>query len=208
MKKIGSGWQYHVYKISETRVRKVELTPMERFIKVMIQSLGNIREVTAIRERLVASLGILERVINERSRVQELIGSITFPQGTVIEQDYAIPLGAYFKNHSFEENCRMIDGYIELIQGLWRFGIADRVFSVTINTGVSNGRVILLDIGELTDSQESVAHAIATKRWEHAMDYWLGFLFRPKLRRYSRDQMNRSLTTEKLDNLWNMQNVH
>lgn len=131
----------------------------------------------------------------------EIIGNPEIVDDTSYTQDKAVPIKAYFKGHSFEENTKIIDGYSALMYECWRHGFSDIILNFDRNCGVmDDGRVILFDFNEITFDKAMVADRISIKRWLKAAAY--KDLPEGPLKEYYADAMEKAMTLENLDLYW------
>lgn len=131
----------------------------------------------------------------------ELLGNPIFLGERGYTQDKALVLGKYLKSHTLEENKLILQAYVRCILRQWRLGFFHIVCNFATNYGVDRrGRVILLDLGELTFSKAVVAYRIKKKLWLKNDSYLA--CKDERLKRYYAELMDRRLTLEALRRLW------
>ena len=131
-----------------------------------------------------------------------LLGNPAFKKNLNYEQDLAVPLGSFFKVHTFEENKEIIRKYILLLLELWRYGLSDSVYNYDINSAIDKeDRVIMLDLGEFEFEKESVIKDIKTKKWLTQAAYL--YMEEGELKEFYKDEMERLVTVENLNKNWN-----
>lgn len=166
-KRLGGGLQYSVYQISESRVRKVPASLLQKisFCVACGYPLRTIQE--SIREvDALARTSIAELKARGSALPRELLGNPTFEEGIEYEQDLITPVGTYIQNKPLDVKKRIFDGYVENTLALWDYGIAEEVFNFTVNNGVTEeGKVILSDLGELCFAKDDIAELIEQKLW-------------------------------------------
>ena len=94
-----------------------------------------------------------------------------------------------------------IDEYINFIFDCWRNGFSERTYNLTINNGVnSDGKIVLMDFGEITFKKSDVKRAIKTKRWRKSWSFKkdLG----KEIRKYYDNRMVEQLTLSNLEKYW------
>ncbi len=161
----------------------------------------NIRKQILGAERITGrSLHGLKKIIKNIN--PEIIGNPAFLKHSSYEQDTAISLSTYLVKHSLNENKAILKKYIENIIQTWRFGFCDTVFNFTINNGVKNGYVILLDLGELTFSKKKIEGLITKKVWLKRWSYLNVKDIRVK--KYFATLMNSYITTSSLKKNWKL----
>ena len=97
---------------------------------------------------------------------------------------------------------QIIDDVIALIRRLWAMGIAEQTLNFHNNYGYADGRLILLDIGDLRESRAMVMdHAQQQKILHKKSAAWLQ-RDHPELGDYLAGQVRRHLSSEALPQLW------
>jgi hypothetical protein len=129
-----------------------------------------------------------------------LVGHPVFLRRGTYEQDYAMPLGEYFDQHTLAENKKVIDAYIQAVIQGWRLGFSDTVFNFTINNGFRKGRMIFIDLGEFTFSKQVVSRLVRRQQWLCQWSYTS--MEDGRLKRYIATQMNKKLTISRLNREW------
>jgi hypothetical protein len=213
MKLIGKGWQYRVYDIGNGRVRKIKRSLLDSFCRIFFMP-KPAKEHRKFRFNVVLSLEEMWRIsrgsdkdVSQLKKILPLIpgyllGNPVFLDGINYEQDYAIPFFQYFQENNAEKNKEMITKYSELIVELWKYGCSDDIFNFRMNSGIDkNGRVIMIDLGELVCSKEKVGLSIKSKKWLHKPCYTL-FLQDLELKNHFRQEMDRLVTFENLNQYW------
>jgi len=132
--------------------------------------------------------GIKRHVPNSASW---LIGNPIFLGNLRYTQDKVTTLRKYLHSHTYKENKAALQYYVDCIYHQWEYGFYQKVANFTINYGVDKeGRVTLIDLGELTFSKASVAKRINIKFKDK------------KLKRYYARLLDSKLTLRALDRLW------
>ena len=195
---IGVGYYYNVYDLGNGRVRKIEKSffakavyalPREKFdLLVLYRFLAHRKNITETYRRI-------------RTVDQSLIGRPTFLSGLDYEQDKAVILGDALSSATTPQQHAIIDAYIQHIIACWRHGFADTVFNFSVNNGIDqNNTLTLLDFNEVTFDKEKVRHNIQTNRWLRA--YSFTHHLPEHLQPYYVEQMEKFLTVEKLEEVW------
>ncbi len=209
MKKIGKGWQFNVYKISEERVLKVPLKYMAQLLNILISAGPFIffkKPIKRVRQESLQSFKNLRDVISDEKFPLYILGNPIINFKTLeYSQDLVEPLSKYFKRTNYVEKEKIIRLYPNLIHKIWQFGFSDKVFNFTLNNGIDkNGNLVLLDIGELDFVKEDVVKDIKSKRWLRAYSYLS--LKDKKLKEVYRQVMEKELTLENLEKEWGKYN--
>jgi hypothetical protein len=140
---------------------------------------------------------------------QHLIGnpSPIEPDGSY-EQDYARSLGHLIRSEAdtltvadFEQYMRE---YCEIQKTLWRHGFGERIWNVTFNCGVSaaTGRLILIDINELTQERHVMHAHIRDTHWRGQNSLtWLRKHY-PHLAEVAERVLREMCTEAELERVW------
>lgn len=202
-RKIGQGVQYSVYACGHGRVIKIPASSFRRFcirLTWIDAGLTNVfKDLLQSRVNAERSFTGLQGRISEN--LSPLLGNPLLLDDFSYEQDLVKPVGEYFAENDYSSNVIIVDKYIDSILDLWRFGISDAVFNVTINSGVDrHENVILLDLGELIFNKDEVRRTIWTRRWLTQFSYL--DIQDVKLRSYYAQSMLSRVTIESLDDHW------
>ena len=201
---LGKGLQYRIYDIGKGRVLKNPTTRFQKFFTLL--QWGYIRP-SNIRNSIIAAERITKEYIeglqsSVRNLPSYLLGNPFFRENLCYEQDNATTLEIYFSQHGLEENKEVVDVYIENIIQLWSYGISDSVYNFTINNAVTKkGKVILIDLGELTFSKLAVIDQIAKQKWLHQWSY--KHIIDDALKDYFKSKMRQYVTMTNLQKYWN-----
>lgn len=170
MKLIGRGWQYSVYDIGGNRVFKRHNTLFESYVEMLKEQLFHLWFPVIGFSKIYkdgkekASLS-LQKIINS-SLDQSLFGNPKIIGKFDYEQDFAISLSDYFKNHSLDQSKQKIDSFIEFCLLLYKNSIIEKNFNMANNFGVNNlGKIILIDLGEVCFSTEEIKEQISKRVW-------------------------------------------
>ncbi len=204
MKKIGSGVEAKVFRLNNRRVLKVPLTHKER-LKVLKRWYP---QMSRVRLNKMAKSSDSEMDYYQRNLVRHvvkkapwLLGNPVFLRGHRYTQDKVTVLGEYLLDHSLAQNKRAVQAYVRCITQQWGYGFYQKVANFTINYGIEkSGRIILIDLGELTFSKEDVARIIREKRWLKSWSYKI--MKDERLKAYYAKIMQKNLTLRVLNRLW------
>jgi hypothetical protein len=158
MKKIGSGWQVNVFYCGNNTVYKKIKTPFQSAIKILrdmplmiFRPKTLISWATGMKATHLRSL----EFIKDKTSVWKDVGCPVIETNGNYYQKYATPLREVLKKATHEESKKIIDEAIDVCYRLYKEeGFIDKSFNILINFGVSEGKVILTDIGELFSGQE------------------------------------------------------
>jgi hypothetical protein len=202
MKLIGQGWQYKVYDLGNGRVRKVEQNQIRRFLRIMKSPDYSISD--GIRYLLKTNKTGPIAIQGFKSLIHKIdlskFGNPEIKDGMTYEQDWVMPLEVFFSTHSTTESKKIIAQCLDLLIYMWKFGFADIVYNFTINNGVTkDGKLILLDIGEICFDKQRAKNSVASKKW---LGEWSYRTFpEGELKDYYRTTMD-ALTVDEFDRNW------
>ena len=110
-------------------------------------------EIDKITRRAIKDYNDSLKILKKSNCPKKLLGNPKFLKNKKVKQDRAVVLQTRLNNlvkkNKTKEAKIMIDKYILLTLELWKYGIYEKVYKFTINNGVINNRVILLDLFEL-----------------------------------------------------------
>jgi hypothetical protein len=114
-------------------------------------------------------------------------------------QDRVTPLGEVLKEGRLDPFWLM-DRYVDSIRQGWNSGFAETSFNFTVNHGLnSRGRVVVVDVGELTFDKREVARLIQEKFWEKAFS---ARTLPEQVRAYLFRAMERTVNLSQLEREW------
>ncbi|MDB5260647.1 MAG: hypothetical protein JWN37_878 [Candidatus Nomurabacteria bacterium] len=206
MIKIGRGFYYNVYDLSNGRVLK---TPRSRFGQISQLVIWYIFKPKILITELKRAPYKRKAIENEWEKTQRVIENIPHLIGhpTVIsaytyEQDKVIPLGNLYHILSEEQIKEKIDQYTDLTFEAWKYGVADTVFNFFLNIGMDkNGQLIFLDLNEFTQRKDEILFELKSLRFFRSPSFIR--LPNGELKEYIRNKFEESFTKDNLDKYWN-----
>lgn len=124
-------------------------------------------------------------------------------------QDKVTVFGKALQTSSRSTAKSLIDQYVDLHLYFARYGFADYELQVGVNYGVDkNGKVVLIDLGELTFDKKRAFATAAGKKWRTAETYWAPPMYPQReavpwsLKLYYRKQMLTRFTLEAIEENW------
>lgn len=125
-------------------------------------------------------------------------------------QDKVTVMGTMLHQSTRAKGRKYIDEYIDLLLFHASYGIGDPYMQMGTNYGVDkDGRVVLIDIGELVFDKDAAVAAARTKSWRKADTYYSPFkrlhnkfIIPVLLKPYYRRQMLERFTTEAIEANW------
>jgi len=102
-------------------------------------------------------------------------------------------------NNNLTGAKKIVDKVIDFILLLWTYGLHERTFKFYTEMGLLKNRIVLVDIGELTDKKEVVREQLlkGDKKLEK-----LRHLHNDKVLDYYQEQIKNRLTVKTLDKIW------
>ncbi len=199
--------QYNVYDLGNGRVQKIETSLVEKIIrfnaiaakyKMYLHPIHNIKTCIEAGKQTHASMDYLKK--HGKNIDLSLIGNPTI-KNDGYEQDTTSPLGEVLYSSNFVKQKELINEYMENMLCSWDYGFSDTVFNFMINSGVTEGgRVILIDLGELTWDKNEIYELVKNKHWEKRSSF--NRLKNIELKNYIREQFSERLTLSNLDKRW------
>ena len=200
MRHIGSGWQFDAY-ASGSDVLKVPISSLRMSARVL-------RSYPALLWKPLQLGRKIERLMTERRAVlqelerrkvdPELLANFRRDRGRYV-QDYVRTLEDILDEGKLDPFWLM-DRYVASILRGWKNGLAETSFNFTVNHGLNRrGRVVIIDVGELTFSREEALRLVESRFWEKA--YSVAQLPGP-VRDYLIRLMDRVITADRLQREW------
>jgi hypothetical protein len=107
------------------------------------------------------------------------------------EQDKLAPLHDVVRKADTVEGKNLVDKFVDFNKVLVERGLIDKSFNITKNFGLdSQGRVVLMDLGELYSSREAIEAQRSKRMW--ASHYVVKFIENEEVRNYYIGQMDKN----------------
>ena len=171
MKKIGEGWQYEVYDLENGRVLKKFHSPIKSYW-VILKTIFPFREDSlamvprfskSAKKKALASFEILKT----KKIPDAWLGNPKLLQELNYEQDKADPLHNVFAKSDATRIKSLIDQFIGFNKQMLEKGVIDKSFNITKNFGLNkDGKIILIDLGELFDDPVRIKKQIIDRAWD------------------------------------------
>lgn len=226
---IASGFYYHVYQTSPTRVKKIPTSSLRKAWLLLWWGM------TPLSHWLQEVKNIDPWFANELRMTRALIA--TFPQPDLLgnpspiapdgsyEQDYARSLGhsigltkPFASNPTSRTNStdkkighisseqweKYVREYCRIQHQLWQYGFGERIWNFTFNCGVDpvTGRMVLIDLNELTQDKEVMRAHIRNTKWQTQNSLELLQRHNPHFAGIAENVLREMCTEKILDNLW------
>lgn len=202
MNKIGEGYYYNVYDLGNGRVLKKQKSNFRLFMYILVSTNFNFRVISEYKNALI-NLPEIKKIYTKLQNIipdMQLLGNPQFLNGINYKQDKVVVFKELLKSHSEQEIQKYLDQYIDRIKELWTYGVHEKVFNFTINTGIDDsGRLILIDFNEISFDINYVRQKIQEKRW---LKSWSYMCLPTSLKSYYSGKMDQEITMDNLKELW------
>jgi len=164
------GWQVNVEYFDDYVIKtpKTKKEIIER-VKSYLKSKGKLEELDKRVKDMQEDWKFSISLIKKKKFPSELIGNIEFLKDGKIKQSRAIVLEdilkRVYKEKKINELKRIISQTLDLILELWKYGIVEKTSKIGSEMGIVNGKVILIDIGELSNRKDIAERQINNKKW-------------------------------------------
>lgn len=170
MKKIGRGWQYTTYDLGNDRVLK-------KYNSKIIGYIHMFKICFPFNNDPIWKLpgyyrGCKQTALDSIKKIQNpildswMMGNPKILNSLDYEQDKVIPLHEALSLTGDERGGEIIDSFIEFNKVLIQRNLIDKSFNITQNFALDkNGRIILMDLGELYSSTASIERQISDRAW-------------------------------------------
>lgn len=199
---IGEGAQYKVYDMGD-RVRKVPQTIEDSEAAIRWWYPGTESEVTAYARKL-HGLGFqsshhVRTLIAHFPESAEFFGNPTFYDDGTIDQDKMPSVGETIEAQP-EMTEEYLWQYVQSIPETWKYGCHDQTFNLLSNYGVSSGKVVMRDFGEMGFDKDDMHKLITERAWEEPWEYQN--VLTEAQQGFMRGATRAMLTHEELDQRW------
>jgi hypothetical protein len=195
MKKIGRGWQYTTYDLGNGRVLKKYNSKLVGYWHMCKECFPFQNDkpwkfpkyYQGCRETALDSVKKLAQPVLEAW----MMGNPKILNDLDYEQDKLLPLHDFLSTASDEEGKRAIDDFVEFNKMLIQKSLIDKSFNIAKNFAFDQqGRIILMDLGELYSSNNGINKQIKNRAW--AESYVVNQL-PPNLRTHFVEKMDSSI---------------
>lgn len=199
------GWQYKV----RVRGDKVEKRPKstieiaETIIRSDLRHLGRPKTLVSKIRRTKRRRDQSIRELKSRPVDYSLLANVKF-DGRRVVQDRVTPVWEALDRADGAARRALLDRCIECLIECWEQGFAEDSYSFAENYGLLDGRVVVIDVGELCFSKEQIERQITAERW---LDSYTYQLLAPEDKEYLRSEMARRITVDRLGRTWNVANA-
>lgn len=197
------GWQISIeyfdnYVIKTPKTKK-EIT---KKISNYLASKGKMDELNKRVKKMQEDWKNSLKILSEKNVPKILLGNIEVLPNNKIKQNRAKVIQNVIWELYEKKNEREIKNIIEkilnLIVELWKYGVHEKTGKVHYEMGLIGKRVVLLDIGEITDNKETAKKQIKKRYWEKSVKEY----FPKEIASYFNKRAKRILTLKTLEENW------
>ena len=169
---IGIGGQFTVHDIGNGRVMKIpnSMDGTRRFVGGWGPHVGKMKRHIPLKETASHRDSCVPHVLRLAARYSALSDALARPRampGQCFTQDRVRPLRDLIPTAAPGEIRSYLDGYADVCQLCWRYGIHDYIFFFAGNNAIdAQDRAVLLDFGEVAFDTTLVAKFVEGREWE------------------------------------------
>ena len=171
---IGIGGQYTVHDIGNGRVMKIpnSMDGSRRFVGGWGPHVLEMKRHMPLEETAQQRDHSIPHVLRLAARYPTLHEALARPDaapGLCFSQEKVQPLRDLIPSASPDEVRGYLDGFADVCQLCWRYGIHDNILFFVVNNAVdASGKVVLIDFGEVGLDTPFVASRAESRHWENS----------------------------------------
>lgn len=171
MKILGKGWQYTVYELNKDRVLKKSNSKLQGYLVMLKACFPYTRNYLwqfpyFHRTMKIEAESSLKKILTSKLDQKYFGNPTVLSNGIDYEQDNVESLENYFKRTDNVLSKKVIDNFVIFNQLLINNQLIDKSFAICKNFGINkSGDIVLIDIGEIYSSKESIQKQIDKKAW-------------------------------------------
>jgi hypothetical protein len=179
---IGIGGQYTVHDIGNGRVMKIpnSMDGSRRFVGGYGSHVLKMKRHKPLEETAQQRDHSIPHVLRLAARYPVLYEALARPDaapGLCFTQDRVKPLRDLIPSASPDEIRGFLDGFADVCQLCWRYGIHDNILFFVVNNAIdASGKVVMVDFGEVGLDTPFVAECAEGRKWETSDGLLKGFL--------------------------------
>tara|TARA_Y100000310_G_scaffold29221_2_gene27710 strand:+ start:2966 stop:3589 length:624 start_codon:yes stop_codon:yes gene_type:complete len=198
IKRLG-GWQcwvdiYDKYVIKTPKNREEIEEEVKKFL-IWKKKLGELDKRT---DKMILDIKDSTRIIKRSKIPRKLLADLEFLNDGRVKQKRVVVLDEKIKKLSESEQKKLINNITKFILDLWEYGIHEKTFKVFSNLGLNNGRIVLIDIFEITSNKKKVIKQLRKKLWQnperfkkHLSEKMAGYLIKKLDKTYTRENLEK-----------------
>ena len=166
-----------------------------------LKSIGKEEELEERTKNMIDGVNKATKILKEVNMPSKYLARITFLNEGKIKQKKVLLLDQIFITLKNEQQIKkIIDGYINFVVFLWKYGIHENTYKMHSNFGMLEDKLVLIDPFEITNKKEKVLSQIERKKWAKHSKY--GNNLSGEMKDYLIKKANEIWTEEKLNEVW------
>ena len=199
-KRLG-GWQCWVdlhkdYVIKTPKSRNEIKQEVEKFLRWK----DKLEELDERTDKMIFDIKNSTKIIKKSTIPKELLAELEFLEKGEVKQKKVTMLTDALQKLNEPQQKKLIDKISKFLLELWKYGIHEKTFKVHSNLGIDNGKIVLVDIFELTSNKNKVRKKIKKRQWSKPEMF--GKTISPKLIKYLIKKLDKTFTEENLNKYW------
>ena len=199
-KRLG-GWQcwvdlYKDHVIKTPKSREEIKEKIEKFLRWK----NKLDELDKRTDKMISDIRNSTKIIKKLKIPKKYLADLEFLEEGKIKQKKVIPLDEFLRNLDEKRRFVLIDKIMKFLLKLWSYGIHEKTFKLFSNLGIDKGRIVLIDVFEITSNKAKVLKQIKKGSWKKT-DKYKKYLSEKEID-YLIKKMNQTLTKKNLDKYW------
>jgi|TARA_Y100000310_G_C20597438_1_gene771238 hypothetical protein len=170
-KRLG-GWQcwvdlYDFYVIKTPKSREEIKQEVEKFLRWK----NKLEELEERTDKMIFDIENSTKIIKKSKIPKKLLANLEFIGNDKIKQKKVLPLDQALKNLKEKERFELINKIMKFLLKLWTYGIHEKTFKLFSNLGIDEGKIVLIDVFEITSNKEKVLKQLKKRSWAKPDNY-------------------------------------
>jgi|ETNmetMinimDraft_26_1059896.scaffolds.fasta_scaffold113057_2 hypothetical protein len=170
-KRLG-GWQcwvelYNSYVIKTPKSREEIKQEVEKFLRWK----NKLEELEERTDKMIFDIKNSSKIIKKSKIPKKLLANLEFIGNDKIKQKKVLPLDQALKNLKEKERFELINKIMKFLLKLWTYGIHEKTFKLFSNLGIDEGKIVLIDVFEITSNKEKVLKQLKKRSWAKPDNY-------------------------------------
>ncbi len=170
-KRLG-GWQcwvelYNSYVIKTPKSREEIKQEVEKFLRWK----NKLEELEERTDKMIFDIKNSSKIIKKSKIPKKLLANLEFIGNDKIKQKKVLPLDQALKNLKEKERFELINKIMKFLLKLWTYGIHEKTFKLFSNLGIDKGKIVLIDVFEITSNKEKVLKQLKKRSWAKPDNY-------------------------------------
>ena len=170
-KRLG-GWQcwvelYNSYVIKTPKSREEIKQEVEKFLRWK----NKLEELEERTDKMIFDIKNSSKIIKKSKIPKKLLANLEFIGNDKIKQKKVLSLDQALKNLKEKERFELINKIMKFLLKLWTYGIHEKTFKLFSNLGIDEGKIVLIDVFEITSNKEKVLKQLKKRSWAKPDNY-------------------------------------